>query len=71
MKTIDCAGSSNVETITYDEAAAELRVTHKDNKVYAYADVPSYKVHELEAAPSKGSYIHQNIKPHHPCNRLS
>lgn len=68
--TIDCAGSSNLSEITYDNHSMVLEVTYKDGSVYTYADVPDYKITELQGATSKGSYLHTNIKNDHPSTKV-
>lgn len=62
MKTIDCAGSSNIEAISYDEDTQDLDVTFRSGR-YVYHGVTKEEVEALEAAPSKGSHIATQIKP--------
>lgn len=70
MRTIDCAGSSNIEAIAYDPDVQELHVTFKGGAIYCYEGVGPKKAEELEQAHSKGQYLNANIKPSHQVVKL-
>ena len=55
--------SSNVDQIGYDKDISELHVKFKNSEIiYVYLDIPEYIFQGLLDAPSKGSYIHREIK---------
>lgn len=62
--------SSAVESVGYDAAAQELDVEFVDGGVYRYSGVPQWRVDELFAAASIGSYVAGHIKPHYPYVRV-
>lgn len=60
---IKVVGSSQIAEIGYDAMSMVLRVRfHGSSTVYAYANVPEPIYMGLVSSPSKGSYIHKNIK---------
>lgn len=54
--------SSNVAEIGYDPATMTLEVAFRDGSVYQYFDVPETVYQEFMGAPSKGQFLHANIK---------
>lgn len=54
--------SSTILDIGYDSASMTLEVGFKSGGVYQYFDVPEAMHQELMNAPSKGTFLHQNIK---------
>lgn len=71
MRTIDCLGSSNIDSIGYDPEAKELLVKFKNGAVYKYTNVAAETAGALEIASSKGAYLNQNIRPNHNCTRVT
>ena len=53
--------SSNVESIGYNPIERILEVSYRGNRVYHYFDVDPGTFADLMAAPSKGSFINQNV----------
>jgi KTSC domain len=54
--------SSDVASISYDEATQTLEIEFKATGVYRYFSVPKPVFDELSATPSPGKYFLQNIK---------
>ncbi len=54
--------SRTILDIGYDSASMTLEIGFKSGGVYQYFDVPETMYQELMNAPSKGSFLHQNIK---------
>lgn len=63
MKTLDCKGSTNLTVATYDEDTSELTITFTSGKSYIYEGVPPAAWDQFGAAPSKGSFFAQHIRP--------
>jgi KTSC domain len=59
---MEMVSSSNVESIGYDESERELWVRFLSGSTYVYIDVDSTTYHELQTAPSVGSFINRAIK---------
>ena len=57
--------SSNVESIGYDGENQELHITFlgSSGTTYVYLDVPDIVWEDLQAAPSKGSFLNREVKP--------
>jgi KTSC domain len=55
-------GSKQIKAIGYDPAAKTLAVQFLSGGTYHYADVPPELAGEFEKAPSKGSFLHHQIK---------
>lgn len=53
--------SSNLQAIGYDAESKTLRVEFKNGQRFEYAAVPAALFAELQAAPSKGAYLHGKI----------
>lgn len=54
--------SPNIKAIGYDGGTSELLVEFRSGKTAIYHDVPASVFAELEAAPSKGSFINRRVK---------
>jgi hypothetical protein len=57
--------SSNISQISYDEATGTLQVNFHNGGAYQYFDVSANKWEDFKAAPSKGQFLHQQIKDQH------
>jgi hypothetical protein len=63
--------STTLATVAFDEAQALLELEFRSQEVYQYFGVPA-AVHEaLLAAPSKGGYFNQAIRPWFQYRRVS
>ena len=56
-------GSSAIRSVGYDDAQRILEVRYIDGDVYRYRDVPAFVVEAFRAAPSKGHFVNNVIKP--------
>lgn len=54
--------SSNISDLRYDESSSILEVWFKNGGIYQYFDIPRQVWEGLNAAGSKGEYLHQHIK---------
>lgn len=63
MPTMHPVQSSNVEAIGH--AGTTLHVRFKGGAHYTYDGVDAKKFADLKASNSKGTFIHQHVKPHH------
>lgn len=54
--------SSNVSRISYEESNSTLEVEFHNGSIYQYYDVGVNVWQDFKAAPSKGQFIHQNLK---------
>jgi hypothetical protein len=54
--------SSNVARISYDELSSTLEVEFNNGSIYQYYDVGMEVWQDFKSAPSKGQFIHQNLK---------
>ncbi len=62
--------SSNVASVGYDAAQQTLEVEFHGGQVYQYYGVPS-AIHEaMMQAPSKGRFLHQNVRNAYPYSRV-
>lgn len=64
MEMIATPESSNLTSFGYDEGSSILRVEFHNGGVYDYFDVPNGVFEQMKAAPSKGQFLAQNIKPY-------
>jgi len=69
MTMIDSA-SSQVAAFGYDAATRTLRVRFRKGGTWEYADVPPEKFAAMQDAPSVGSFLHWQVKPHHAASKL-
>ena len=67
---IPMVGSSNVDSIGYDEATQVLRIRFIKGGLYEYKNVPPMEFEQLRNAPSVGSYLSRNIKGNYPFDRI-
>lgn len=58
--------SSAVSAVGYDPATNELEIEYAHGDVYRYSLVPPSVRRALLAAPSIGSFVNREIKPHYP-----
>jgi KTSC domain len=58
--------SSAVASVGYDAVSSQLEVEFVDGDVYRYSLVPRWRVEELLAADSIGSYVNREIKSRYP-----
>lgn len=63
--------SSTVESVGYDAESAELHVTFLSSPVtYVYQGVPADLFERLMLAPSKGTFLHWEVKGTYPFYKL-
>lgn len=58
--------SSNVAAIGYDADAEEVYVEFIESGLYAYSGVSLPVFQDFQAAPSKGGFVNQVLKPGYP-----
>lgn len=63
--------STNVEAVGYDPDRSRLWVRFKGGPHYRYEGVPRPVYDALLAAPSKGQYLHREVKGKYPHHRES
>ena len=61
---------NNVVNVVHDPITNELTVTFHNGHRYVYHDVPAKTYTQMMEAPSKGSFLHNNIKPKHMARKL-
>jgi len=59
---ISITNSSNILGIHYDSSNFFLEVTFKNGTVYRYLDIPKEIYETFLVSPSKGKFLHENIK---------
>ena len=69
MRTIDCKGSSNLVSADYNADAEELTLAFQNGTTYVYDGIPQSMADAFASAPSKGSYLAQQIKPNFAARR--
>ncbi len=62
--------SSEIDAVAYDSAGKRLRIRFRSGAIYEYDGVPSVVYEELLAAPSKGRYFSEYIRPDYPYRRV-
>jgi hypothetical protein len=62
--------SSSVAAAGYDVDRKILRLRYSGGATYDYADVPQEVFAAFVAAPSRGQFVNQHIKPCYACSRL-
>ncbi|HEX2038712.1 MAG TPA: KTSC domain-containing protein [Acidimicrobiales bacterium] len=62
--------SAAIASTRYDESSNTLVVVFRSGRVYRYYAVPAAVHRELEAAPSKGRFFNEVIRPRYPCDRV-
>jgi len=70
MNWIDTPESSNISRFGYDADSSVLAVEFKNGGVYNYFDVSAAVFEQMQAAPSKGQFLAQNIKGHYRYARV-
>lgn len=63
--------SSVIRSVGYDPATETLEIEFHHGGIYVYANVPPSVFEALLAAPSKGSFFHDNIKDRFVFTRAS
>ena len=63
---LPCAGSSWLESVSYDSSSLRLTVNTKDGASWQHAMFYPNQFTEMQLAPSKGSYYANNVKGKHP-----
>lgn len=66
----DQVGSSTIASIGYDEASQTLEVEFLSGAVYQYFNVGIALYEALMQSPSKGQFLHVNIKNAYPYTRV-
>ena len=62
--------SSDVAEVGYDAGSMTLEVAFQSGGVYQYFDVPESVYQELMRAPSKGGFLHANIRNNYRYTKL-
>ncbi|HIH03555.1 MAG TPA: KTSC domain-containing protein [Methanoregulaceae archaeon] len=62
--------SSLLEAVAYDPAERRLRIRFRSGAIYDYDGVPPVVYDELLAAPSKGGYFSEYIRPEYSYRRV-
>lgn len=62
--------SSTLEAVAYDPAGKRLLIRFRTGAIYEYHDVPPVVYEELLAAPSKGGYFSEFVRPDYPYRRV-
>ncbi len=58
----DPVQSANIISVGYDRSSTTMEIEFKDGRIYQYFDVQEDVYRDLIAAPSVGSFFHQNIR---------
>jgi len=66
----DFVSSSHVASVGYDPGSETLEVEFTDGSIYRYFNLPAWLYERLMAAPSKGQFLHFNIKDTYPYSRV-
>ena len=62
--------SKNIRRISYIESSDTLEVEFLNGSIYQYFDVPDNVWRDFKNAPSKGGFLHANIKGHYRYARV-
>ena len=62
--------SSILVAVAYDPAEGRLRIRFRTGAIFDYDGVPPVVYDELLAAPSKGAYFAEYIRPEFPYRRV-
>jgi hypothetical protein len=54
----------------YDPVTRTLRIVYVSGSVYDYKDVPEEVYREMKKAPSKGTYLNEEIKTRFPFEKI-
>lgn len=63
--------SGNVHSVGYDSQRCILEVQFHNGSVYHYYAVPAHIHQGLMAAPSKGQYLHREVKSRYRYKKVS
>lgn len=69
MKHVN-VNSDNVKSIAYDPVGHVLEVKFHSGPIYRYYEVPSQEHKMFLASPSRGQYLHYNIKDSYRSERV-
>jgi hypothetical protein len=67
---INTPESSNIARFAYDPQSQVLTVEFNHGGTYNYFDVPNSTFEQMQAAPSKGTFLASAIKGNHRYSRL-
>lgn len=62
--------SSSLASVAYDDQLSMLELQFRNGGRYQYFAVPHRIFEELLAAPSKGTFVNEHIKPRFPFRRV-
>ncbi len=62
--------SSNLRDVGYSKGTQTLEVRFHNGGIYRYYKVPEGVFRALLAAPSKGSFLHLNVKSTYPYEKV-
>ncbi len=62
--------SSNVESVGFDKATRTLEISFHSGRVYQYAGVHPNTHRHLMNAPSKGKFVHKNVRDRFPYTKV-
>ena len=62
--------SSNVKSVGYDGQTNTLEVEFHSGHVYQYYGVPERVYDEMMRAPSKGQFLHLEVRNGYPYSRI-
>ena len=63
--------SSLIRSVVYDEKTSSLEVNFRSNTTYLYQGVSTEELDAFLAAPSKGRYFNEHIKPRYEFARVA
>ncbi len=66
----DSVASSNIISIGYDEPSQTLEIEFLNGSIYQYYNVGAAIYEGLMHAPSKGQFLHAEIKNAYPFSRV-
>lgn len=58
----DCAGSSNLEKVAYDDSTDTMTITFLDGRTYDYMNVPATVVRQFKETGSYGEFFSRHIR---------
>ena len=62
--------SSILEAVAYDPAGRRLLLRFRTGAIFEYENVPPVVYEEMLAAPSKGGYFSEYVRPDYPYRRV-
>jgi len=66
----DTVASTTVTSIGYDEPTQTLEVEFSSGSIYQYYNITAFLYEQLMQAPSKGQFLHANIRNAYPYSRV-